>query len=79
MKIHFIDLQAQYRRYHQEIDRAIQSVLDSSQYIQGKDVSELERELVAFTGAPHCISCSSGTDALLLALMALGIKPGMRW
>ena len=76
MKIHFIDLQAQYRRYHQEIGRAIQSVLDSSQYIQGNDVFELERELVAFTGSPHCISCSSGTDALLLALMALGIKPG---
>lgn len=76
MKIHFIDLQAQYRRYQQEIGRAIQSVLDSSQYIQGNDVFELERELVAFTGASHCISCSSGTDALLLALMALGIKPG---
>ncbi len=74
--IHFIDLQAQYRRYQQEIDRAIQSVLDSSQYILGKDVSDLEKELSAFTGASHCISCSSGTDALLLALMAIGIKPG---
>lgn len=76
MKINFIDLQAQYRRHKQEIDQAIHAVLDSSQYILGKDVSELEHELAAFTGASHCISCSSGTDALLLALMAIGIKPG---
>lgn len=75
-KIPFVDLQAQYRRYRQEIDCAIQSVLDSSQYILGQDVSALERELAAFTGASHCIGCSSGTDALLLALMAIGVKPG---
>jgi len=75
-KIPFIDLQAQYRKYQQEIGIAIQSVLDSSQYILGQDVSDLEKELAAFTGASHCIGCSSGTDALLLALMAIGIKPG---
>jgi UDP-2-acetamido-2-deoxy-ribo-hexuluronate aminotransferase len=75
-KIPFIDLQAQYRRYQQEIGCAIQSVLDSSQYVLGKDVSDLEQELTAFTGASHCIGCSSGTDALLLALMAIGVKAG---
>lgn len=76
MKINFIDLQSQYQRYKDEVDRAIHAVLDSSQYILGKDVAELEKELAAFTGASHCICCSSGTDALLLALMALDINPG---
>lgn len=76
MKINFIDLQAQYQHYKSEIDKAIHAVLDSSQYILGNDVVELEKELVAYTGAQHCICCSSGTDALLLALMALDVKPG---
>lgn len=76
MKINFIDLQSQYQKYKSEIDSAIHAILDSSQYILGKDVSELEKELAKYTGASHCISCSSGTDALLLALMALDIKPG---
>lgn len=76
MKINFIDLQSQYQQYKSEIDSAIHAVLDSSQYILGKDVAELEKELSAYTGSPHCISCSSGTDALLLALMSLDIKPG---
>lgn len=76
MKINFIDLQAQYISQKQEIDRAIHAVLDSSQYILGADVAGLEQELAAFCGAAHCVSCSSGTDALLLALMAIGIKPG---
>lgn len=76
MKIPFIDLQAQYQRYKEEIDAAIQGVLDSSQYIMGPEVKKLEDGLSAFTGAKHAIACSSGTDALLLALMAIGIKPG---
>ena len=76
MKIDFIDLHAQYLKYKKEIDQAIHAVLDSSHFIMGEDVAALERELAAFTGATHCISCSSGTDALLLALMAIGIKPG---
>lgn len=76
MKINFIDLQSQYQKYKSEIDASIHAILDSSQYILGKDVAELEKELAAYTGASHCISCSSGTDALLLALMALDIKPG---
>ncbi|MBU5613369.1 DegT/DnrJ/EryC1/StrS family aminotransferase [Geomonas sp. Red51] len=74
--MNFIDLQAQYRKYQGEIDEAIHAVLESSQYIMGKDVTQLEAEMCAYTGAKHCISCSSGTDALLLALMACDIKPG---
>jgi len=72
----FIDLKTQYRRLKPAIDARIQAVLDHGQYILGPEVRELEERLAACTGAKHCISCASGTDALLLALMALGIGPG---
>jgi len=75
MKINFIDLQGQYQKYKQEIDVQIHEVLDSSTYIGGK-VSELEENLANFSESKHAIACSSGTDALLLALMALDIKEG---
>ena len=75
MKINFINLQAQYQKYKNEIDEQIKEVLDSSVYIGGK-VGELEENLAKFSGAKHAIACSSGTDALLLAFMALDIKPG---
>lgn len=76
MKIPFINLQAQYQTYKDEIDSAIQGVLDSSQYIMGPEVKKLEEGLANYTGVKHAIACSSGTDALLLALMAMGVKPG---
>ena len=75
MKVNFIDLQGQYQRYKDEIDKEIHEVLDTSVYIGGK-VAELEKNLSDFTGSKHAIACSSGTDALLLALMVLGIKEG---
>ena len=76
MKIPFIDLQAQYQAYKQEIDKAIQYVLDSSQYIMGPEVKKLEDGLACYTGSKHAIACSSGTDALLIALMAMDIQQG---
>jgi UDP-2-acetamido-2-deoxy-ribo-hexuluronate aminotransferase len=76
MKIPFIDLQAQYQLYKEEIDSAIHGVLDTSQYIMGPAVSELEENLSKYTGAKHAIGCASGTDALLIVLMAIGIEPG---
>jgi len=76
MKINFIDLQRQYQHYKSEIDKEIQEVLDTSSYINGPKVRELEEELSKFSGANYAIGCSSGTDALLLSLMALGIKSG---
>ena len=76
MKIPFIDLQAQYQAYKTEIDTAIQGVLDSSQYIMGPELKKLEEGLASYTGAKHVIGCSSGTDALLLALMSMDIQPG---
>ncbi len=75
MKIPFIDLQSQYRAYKSEIDSAIQNVLDTSQYIMGPPVKQFEANLSQYVGAKHAIGCASGTDALLLALMAIGIKP----
>lgn len=75
MKIPFIDLQSQYQAYKGEIDSAIQNVLDTSQYIMGPSVKQFEASLSKYVGAKHAIGCASGTDALLLALMAIGIKP----
>ena len=76
MKIPFIDLQAQYQAYKPEIDIAIQNVLNSSQYIMGPEVKKLEEGLAIYTSSKHAIACSSGTDALLIALMAIDIQPG---
>ncbi len=72
----YIDLQAQYRDLKASIDAQIHAVLDHGQYILGPEVSELEERLAARVGVRHCVSCGSGTDALLLALMALGIGRG---
>ena len=72
----FVDLKAQYRRLKPTIDARIQAVLDHGQYILGPEVRELESRLAARVGAKHCIACASGTDALLMAMMALGIGPG---
>ena len=76
MKIDFANLQHQYQLYKKEIDANIQKVLDNSNYIMGDEVRELESELEKFTQSKHAITCSSGTDALLLAMMALDIQPG---
>lgn len=72
----FIDLKTQYEVLRKSINERIQTVLDHGQYIMGPEVNELEKRLVEYTGASHCITVSSGTDALLIALMAIGIKPG---
>lgn len=72
----FIDLKSQYRKLKPAIDARIHAVLDHGQYILGPEVRELEERLAGRVGSRHCIACSSGTDALLLAMMALGVGPG---
>ena len=72
----FTDLQAQYRALKPDIDARIQRVLDHGQYIMGPEVRELEDRLSAFVSARHCITVASGTEALLISLMALGIRAG---
>ena len=76
MKIDFANLQLQYQTYKKKIDLNLQLVLKKSNFILGEEVNILEQELEKFTGAKYAITCSSGTDALLLALMALNINPG---
>jgi UDP-2-acetamido-2-deoxy-ribo-hexuluronate aminotransferase len=76
MTIQFIDLKAQYQALKSSIDARIQQVLDHGQYIMGPEVAELEAKLAEYTGARHCITVASGTEALLIALMALDVKPG---
>lgn len=72
----FIDLKSQYQHARALIDQRIQAVLDHGQYIMGPEVAELEARLAAYTGARHCITVASGTEALIISLMALGIGPG---
>jgi UDP-2-acetamido-2-deoxy-ribo-hexuluronate aminotransferase len=72
----FIDLKSQYRALRPDINARIQAVLDHGQYILGPEVTELEQKLAAWVGARHCVSVASGTDALLIALMALCVGPG---
>lgn len=76
MSIPFTDLQAQYRALQPQIQERIHHVLEHGQYIMGPEVNELEGKLSAYTGAKHCITVASGTEALLISLMALGIGPG---
>jgi UDP-2-acetamido-2-deoxy-ribo-hexuluronate aminotransferase len=76
MTISFIDLKSQYQALKPQIYARIGSVLEHGQYIMGPEVKELEDKLAVFTGAKHCITCASGTEALLMSLMALGIGPG---
>ena len=72
----FIDLAAQSARLRPELDSRIAKVLDHGRYIMGPEIDELEKSLCSFTGSLHCISCASGSDALLMALMAFGVGPG---
>lgn len=72
----FIDLKAQYKLLEPEIRRCIEQVLEHGGFIMGPEVKELEARLAEYSGVRHAVSCSSGTDALLMPLMALGIGPG---
>lgn len=74
--MNFIDLQAQYLAYQKEIDAALANTLLRADFILGKEVAELEAALAKYTEVRHAISCANGTDALMLALMAIDIKPG---
>ena len=72
----FFNLESQQLRIKSLINEKISKVLDHGKYILGPEVAELEQKLASYTGAEHCISCGNGTDALQIALMALGVGPG---
>jgi UDP-2-acetamido-2-deoxy-ribo-hexuluronate aminotransferase len=76
MTMEFVDLKFQYQRIKSSVDSRIQAVLDHGQYILGPEVGLLEDALAMRTGSKHCIACASGTDALLIAMMACGIGVG---
>lgn len=75
-EIKMVDLHGQYLRHRDEINNAIQEVLDSTAFIKGPPVKLFEEELAAYTGVAHCVACGNGTDALQVAMMALGLQPG---
>ena len=75
-KIQMVDLHGQYMKIKAEIDAAIAEVIDSSAFINGPAVGRFASALAQYTGARHVIPCGNGTDALQIALMALGLKPG---
>ena len=74
--MNFIDLSAQQKRIRSDIEKRIMAVLDHGNYVMGPEIHEVESELAKFVGVDHAISCASGTDALLLALMSFGVGPG---
>ena len=75
MKMQMVDVVGQYQKIKGEVDAAIHRVLDSGQFIMGKEVGELEKHIASYLGVPHAVACASGTDALQIAMMAMGIGP----
>ena len=76
IKLQFINLKKQYKRLESDIDKRIKAVLEHGQFIMGPEIDELEKRLSKFSDSKHCLSCSSGTDALLISLLAQGISSG---
>ena len=75
-KIQMVDLISQYQKIKPEINSAITSILESAQFINGPEVKGFQTDLETYLGAKHVIPCANGTDALQVALMGLGLKPG---
>jgi dTDP-4-amino-4,6-dideoxygalactose transaminase len=71
-----VDVVGQYKKIKKEIDETALRVIESGQYILGKEVAEFENEIARYLGVNHAVGCASGTDALMIAMMALGLKPG---
>ncbi len=75
-KIQMVDLISQYQEIKEEVDEAVQNVMDSAAFIKGPEVNAFQEELQDYLKVKHVIPCANGTDALQMALMALGLKPG---
>ena len=76
MKITMVDLHGQYERIREEINNAIQEVLDTTAFINGPQVKAFVQHLAEYNQVEHVVPCANGTDALQIALMALGLQPG---
>lgn len=75
----FRDLKIQYKKYKNDIDLAIQGVINEANFINGKEVKVLENRLAKYVGVKHCISCANGTEAMSLLMMAWGLKKAMQY
>ena len=75
-KIQMVDLKGQYSKIKDEVDQSVLEVLDSTAYINGPKVHEFQKNLENYLGVKHVIPCANGTDALQIAMMGLGLKPG---
>ena len=76
MNVPFLDLKIQYRELKEEIAVQLDKIFDSCAFVGGKYVADFENEIQQYLGVKHAIGCNSGTDALVLALRAVGVKPG---
>ena len=76
LNIQMVDLKSQYNHIKYEVDAAIQHVINSTQFINGEEVKKFQEELAGYLGVKHVITCGNGTDALQIAMMGLGLKPG---
>src|SRR5215470_7670879 len=76
MNVPLLDLQAQYASIRTDVHQAIERVMDSQRFVLGEEVRELEKSIAEYCRTKHAVGCASGSDALLLALMALDLKPG---
>ncbi|MBK8349069.1 MAG: DegT/DnrJ/EryC1/StrS family aminotransferase [Saprospiraceae bacterium] len=76
MNIQMVDVKSQYLKIKEEVDRGIQEVLDTTAFINGPQVKKFQKEFEAYLGVKHVIPCANGTDALQIAMMAVGLKPG---
>tara|TARA_B100001059_G_scaffold136204_1_gene136567 strand:+ start:333 stop:1463 length:1131 start_codon:yes stop_codon:yes gene_type:complete len=75
-KIQMVDLKSQYNKIKEEVDNAVLNVIESTQYINGPEVKDFQKELEDYMGVKHVIPCANGTDALQISMMALDLKPG---
>ena len=71
-----VDLKSQYNKIKEEVDNAVLNVIESTQYINGPEVKDFQKELEDYMGVKHVIPCANGTDALQISMMALDLKPG---
>src|SRR5262249_39812898 len=76
IQVPLLDLKAQYAEIRADVDAAVRRVMESTRFIGGPEVTALEEELARYSQSPHGIACASGTDALVLCLRALGLRPG---
>lgn len=76
MTIPFIDLKTPHKALEKEINQRLQNILGHGQFIMGPEVAECEKALTSYTGSKHCITCANGTDAILMVMLAMGLKPG---